>query len=167
MIASSRRRGFAAAEFMVVIMVFGIGVLTLYSMFHKTSEEAFRSKWAYLAAHAARDKLEALRTMNLFGRNGTTPLAAQPWTPLAGSMIQDIDYHGFSTRPEYEYPPEYERIEVKVEIDGVPDERVLQITVKVRYRRKGAADEFGMATPDGEALPIGTFRTLIVNRERR
>lgn len=167
MTASSRRPGFAAAEFMVVVLVFGIGVMTLYGMFHKTSEEAFRSKYAYLAAHAARDKLEALRTMNLFGKNGTTPLAPQPWTPLAGSMIQDIDFHGFTSRPEFDYPPEYERIELKVEIDGEPDDRVLKVTVKVRYRRKGAEDDFGMATKDGEALPIGTFRTLIVNRERR
>lgn len=166
MTASSSRRGFTAAEFVIVLAIFGVGVTTLYTLFWRTSEQAFRSKWAYLAAHAAREELESLRTQNLFGRYGSAAVGGHDWRPLLGSMVEHIAETSVADRDEFLYPDSYSRIETKVDIAGDPADRLLAITLSVRYQKDGA-DSYGLADAAGNALPIGTYRTVIVNRERR
>jgi hypothetical protein len=153
-------------EFVMIFTIFTIGILTLYSMFHSTSEEAFRSKWAYLSAHAAREELEAIRTLNLFGKNGSTPYEGHDWRPLGGTALIDLDDGTAGGDPLYQYPEGYGRIETKVEIDGAATERTRGITLYVRYQKKGAS-EYGLQSKAGNPLPIGTFHTVIGNREVR
>lgn len=166
MTASARRRGFSAVEFVIIMVMFGIGVVTLYSMFWSTSEEAFKSKWAYLSAHAAREELEGLRTLNLFGKGGADAYAGHDWRPLGGSMLTDLDDGSVGGRSEFQYPESYGRIETKVEIGADAGPTVRLVTVFVRYQAKGSS-EYGMASKSGQPLPIGTFRTVIVDRENR
>ncbi len=167
------RSGFSAMEFMVIAVVFGIGVVTLYGMFQKSSEDAFQSKWTYLAANAARSELEAIRTLNLFQRNGVDGYVGHDWRALAGSMLTDIEQGDIGGRPEFQYPDSYQRIETKVELRGPagedppdPADRMVLVTVYVRYQEKGP-DSYGLQDKAGNIKAIGTFRTLIVNRERR
>lgn len=160
-----RRAGVSAVEFFVIFVIFSVGVLTLYSMFHSTSEEAFRSKWAYLSAHAAREEMEAIRTLNLFGRNGSTPYAGHDWRALGGTTLIDLDDGTAGGEADYQYPEAYARIETKVEIEEVGD-RTRIITLFVRYQKKGSG-EYGLESKTGRPLAIGTFRTVITNREVR
>jgi hypothetical protein len=160
------RRAVSVVEFLVVFVIFTIGVLTLYSMFGSTSEEAFRSKWAYLSAHAAREELEALRTLNLFGKNGSTEYTGHDWRALGGSMLTDLEDGTAGGATEYQYPPGYERIETKVEIDASGGDRFRIVTLYVRYQKKGSS-VYGLQSKSGNPLAIGTYRTVITNREFR
>ncbi|NUN51678.1 MAG: hypothetical protein HUU06_02670 [Planctomycetaceae bacterium] len=166
--ADIRRRAFSVVEFIVIAVIFGIGVVTLYALFWQSSEEAFKSKWSYLAAHAAREEMEALRTLNLFGKNGAQPYAGHDWRPLGGSMLVDIGDAGANGAPAgmYDYPTHYSRIETKVEIQGDPASKVLTALVYVRYQEMGDT-QYGFQAPDGSIKAIGTYRTLIVDRDTR
>lgn len=160
------RRGVSSVEFILIFVIFSVGVLTLYSMFHSTSEEAFRSKWVYLSAQAAREELEAIRSLNLFGKNGATPYAGHDWRALGGTTLIDLDDGSAGGDPLYQYPESYARIETKVEIDNSGGDRFRSITLSVRYQKKGSS-EYGLQTPSGASMPIGVFRTVISNREVR
>ncbi len=158
----ARRGGFSTVEFLVIAVVFGIGVTTLYTMFWTTSEEAFKSKWSYLAAHAAREELEAIRGLNLFGRRGSTAYAGHDWRQLAGSVLGDATATPPTGQAAYEYPEHYSRIETRVEIEK-PSDRVAVVTLEVRFQEKGD-EQYGFQAKDGSIKPIGRYQTLIVDR---
>jgi len=167
MTASAERRrrarpGFSMPEFAVIIVILGIGVATLYGMFFSTSEEAFKSQWAYLAMHAAREELEATRTMNLFGRRGTEPYDGHDWEVVGGSPLRRIATDDLEN-PEFSYPEHMSRIETKVEIEGDPEARVRSVTLYVRYQQKGV-EVYGFQGPDGNIKPVGVYRMLVVDR---
>lgn len=157
-----RRRGLSMPEFAVIFVILGIGVATLYGMFWTTSEEAFKTKWAYLAMHAAREELEAVRTMNLFGRRNSEPYKGHDWQMVEGSLMRGIATNEL-TNDEFVYPVHYSRMETKVEVEGDPASRVLTVTLYIRYQQKGA-DRYGFEAADGTILPIGIYQTLVVDR---
>ena len=62
-----RRRGVSAVEIVLIILLVGAAFVPIYSIFIRTRETTFRSERSYLALHAAREELQEVRTMPLFG----------------------------------------------------------------------------------------------------
>lgn len=157
------RQGVAITEFVIIMVIFGIGVATLYGLFWRSSEDAFNSKWAYFSAHVAREELEATRTMNLFAKRGTEAYNGHDWEPVAGSMLRRIATDPLEGEDAVTYPEHYSRMETRVEIDGEPDGRARVVRLSVRYQEKGAG-MYGFTDKDGNPKPIGQYQMLVVNR---
>lgn len=160
---SSRRRGLSSVEFVIVSLVFGMGVVTLYSMFWGSAEAEIETRLTYLAAQAAREELEAIRTRNLFGHHDQPRYTGHDYQPLTGSMVQGLSPATVTGNAAFDYPEEYARIQTRAEVKGDPASKVLTIVVTVRYQAQGNK-EMGLETPDGTPKPIAVFKTLVTDR---
>jgi len=171
-----------------MILVIAVVIVPVYTAFVQTGETTVRSETAYRAMMVAREEMQELRTMPLWGvaarpavgdkpaREAVPPYTGHDWEPVAGKHVLHL-----SSSPEVDraglegitYPEElYAGIETKAYVlapsalagDAIPEDHMDNqhlrvLRVEVRWQEKGEAER-------GGGLKVGTqlFSGLAVRR---
>ncbi|MBI4872228.1 MAG: hypothetical protein HY814_11750 [Candidatus Riflebacteria bacterium] len=174
---SPGRDAFTAVEVVIAILILVAGLIPMYFLFTGTQVSVFRSRVSYMALHAAREELEALRQVP---PNKLINMR-HDWEPLTGSVLRRVtapDSAGAtvatSAGPGLEYPKDYARIETKVEVSSnaeadadIPQSthpRLYHVLLQVRWQEMGKSEEEGGA---GHRSALSRFHTVIADHRVR
>lgn len=181
-VCSSPTGGFSLVEILIASLVLVGALVPMYILFTGSSVSVFRSRVSYMALHAAREELEALRQVN----PAKLPKMRHDWEPVTGSILRKtvptVDDSGAVTAPTtgagsaISYPEEYARIETKVGVSSMDDQdpdpevgvpahpRLFRVMLQVRWQEMGESAEEGGA---GHRTALSRFRTVIGNHRVR
>lgn len=173
---------FSLVEILIASLVLVGALVPMYILFTGSSVSVFRSRISYMALHAAREELEALRQVP----PSKLPKMRHDWEPVTGTVLRkcvpNVDDSGAVTVPTtgagsaIEYPPEYARIQTKVGVSSIDDQdpdpevgvpahpRLFRVMLQVRWQEMGESTEEGGA---GHRTALSRFRTVIGNHRVR
>lgn len=177
------RKGVTLVEVMIAAVIMAAVLFPVYWFFVRSKAATTKSAMAYLAIQVAREELQEVRTMPLWGvpaRPATStrpeipeipPYTGHDWQPVAGKRIFHIsasdDAELGPLLSRLQYPGNYQGIETRVAVippqgaaEGDPEfERVRMIQLEVRWTEKGQAVG-GTGGQEGTQL----FRSVVVRR---
>ncbi len=180
---AGRRSGFSLVEVVIGTLVLAGAIIPMYFLFTGSESNIFRSRISYMALHAAREELEALRQVDPV----KLPLMRHDWEPVTGSVLKRVaptadpsgnpapdPAAGLAPGSVLEYPEEYARIETKVDVSSAADPagelappvhpRLYRVMLQVRWQEKGTSEEEGGV---GHRRALSRFQTVIADHRVR
>lgn len=154
------RRAFSTAEMVIGVLILGAALIPIYQIFTNSAKTAASSKYAYLAAHVARETIEELRQVpyeKLATLNTSAPQAvtgALFGTTARVRAVTGDDPNGAANATAPQYPADYARIKRMItitDVDGsaIPRDitrtdlrpRLKKVVVDVTWEESGGRDE--------------------------
>ncbi len=184
--SDASRRGVSGVEVMIGAIILGLAFIPIYTMFVQTREITSKSEMSYRAMHVAREQLQEIRTLPLWGVPGrpatanrpeipeVPPWTGQDWTPVTGKNVLFLsasDQADTGALKTIAYPESYAGIDTRVTVipggasEGEPDfQDIRVIQLQVRWKEKGKMQ--GGTDTD---VRVGTqlFQALAVRRSIR
>jgi hypothetical protein len=135
------RRAFSTAEMVIGVLILGAALIPIYQIFTNSAKTAGSSKYAYIAAHVARETIEELRQVpydKLSTLNTSTPQALTGGVFATTARVRAVsgeDPNGAAVGQDApQYPAEYGRIKRMITITDVDNSAIPRDITRVDMR---------------------------------
>lgn len=157
------RRAFSIAEMVIGVLILGAALIPIYQIFTSSAKTAASSKYAYMAAHVARETVDELRQVPYDKLASLNTAAPQPVTGalfattarVRATTGDDPNGAANTSKPEVpQYPADYARIKRSIKITDVDNSaiprdltktdmrpRLKKVVVEVTWDESGGRDE--------------------------